>query len=340
MNCQQLYKRLRLLNLIFLSGIVFSWNCMQDAVANNVNQLQLTTVQASDRSDLDELNSITTDARQDNQINSVVDEYDPKYLFKKPSAQAEQAFQGIARDAMPMTPEQIIRLKEMLATTQRASAAIAGVPPKPTLSTKLVNLAPGALPPVIRLQQGFVTSIVFVDETGADWPIESYDLGNARAFNIQWKKGANVIMVQAINMYTYGNLAVKLRDLSTPVMLTLVPGQKIVDYRVDLRIQKFGPNAKQIIIDKMPASASNILLKILDGITPRGARVLRVSEEDCKAWILGDRMYLRTGLTVLSPGWSGIMTSPDGTNAYEMGKSPTVLVSKYGRPVELKIEGL
>ena len=50
-------------------------------------------------------------------------------------------------------------------------------------------------------------------------------------------------MVQARSTYTYGNLAVKLAMLNTPVMLTLVPGQKVVDYRVDLRIQGLGPNA-------------------------------------------------------------------------------------------------
>ena len=324
--------------LIFFSGFLYT----QNILANGADQLQLTPAATNDsnRPGLDALKKANADLLNNGSPAISVDQYDPKNLFPQASSSQERAFEGVSRDAMPMTPEQIIRLKEMLSATQRASSASAGTPPKPTLSTQLVSLAPGALPPVVRLQQGFVTSIVFVDETGADWPMESYDLGNARAFNIQWEKGNNVIMVQAINMYTYGNLAIKLQGLSTPVMLTLIPGQKVVDYRVDLRIQKSGPNARAVIVGQTPNAASDILLGVLDGIAPGGSKTLKVTGGNCKAWLSGNKMYLRTELTVLSPAWIGVMTSPDGTNAYEMDKSPTVLVSRYGRPEELKIEGL
>jgi hypothetical protein len=33
------------------------------------------------------------------------------------------------------------------------------------------------------------------------------------------------------------------------------------------------------------------------------------------------------------------MVSPDGMNAYELQRSSSVLVSQYGEPIELKIEG-
>ena len=60
---------------------------------------------------------------------------------------------------------------------------------------------------------------------------------------------------------------------------------------------------------------------------------------DAQAWLIGQTMYLRTRLTVLSPGWIGKMVSPDGTLAYELPRTSSVLVSRYGEPVELKIEG-
>jgi intracellular multiplication protein IcmK len=50
-------------------------------------------------------------------------------------------------------------------------------------------------------------------------------------------------------------------------------------------------------------------------------------------------MYLRTRLTLLSPGWVGRMVSPDGMMAYELQKTSSVLVSQYGNPMTLKIEG-
>lgn len=267
------------------------------------------------------------------------DPYDPHHLFATSAPFEDQAFQSVSRQALPMTPRQIVNLKKMLSETQRASAASAEAPPKPVSTTQMVSLAPGSVPPPIRMQQGFITSIVFIDATGSPWPIESCNVGNPKAFNLlPWRAGGNTLMIQALSMYTYGNLAIKLQDLATPVMLTLVPGQKEVDYRVDLRVQQVGPNSNgKAGNDTLPNGANSILLSVLDGVPPDGAQPLNVVGGDCQAWKLGNKMYLRTRLTILSPSWISVMTSSDGTKAYEMTKSSDVLVSKYGKAVNLRI---
>lgn len=253
----------------------------------------------------------------------------------------EKAFESVTRTLFPLTPEQIIRLKQMYNTSEFAQASTAGTPPKPTATSQFVNLSPGSTPPVIRLSQGFVSSLVFLDSTGAPWPISAYDLGDPASFNIQWDKTSNTLMIQAIKMYNYGNLAVRLRGLNTPVMLTLIPGQKAVDYRVDLRVQGYGPEAATAPTEEgLPPSASDILLHVLDGVPPAGSLRLTVSGGDARAWLLNEKMYVRTNLTVLSPGWIGSMTSADGMHAYEMQKSPVLLVSWHGKVMQLKVEGL
>lgn len=251
------------------------------------------------------------------------------------------AFNQMSQQIFPMSPEEIIRLKQMHKTQEFAKESPAGVPPKPTATSQMVNLSPGSTPPVIRLSRGFVSSLVFLDSTGAPWPISAYDLGNPEAFNIQWDKTSNTLMIQSQKMYTYGNLAVRLKDLNTPVMLTLIPGQKAVDYRVDLRIQGLGPNAKDSPISHgLPPHADDVLLHVLDGVPPAGSTRLTVSGGDARAWLLNDKMYVRTNLTILSPGWIGTMTSADGMHAYEMQKSPVLLVSWHGKVMQLKVEGL
>jgi intracellular multiplication protein IcmK len=251
------------------------------------------------------------------------------------------AFEGVAQQMFPLSPEEIIRLKQLYHTTEYAEAAPAGTPPKPTATSQFVNLSPGSTPPVIRLSQGFVSSLVFLDSTGAPWPISAYDLGDPSAFSIQWDKTSNTLMIQASKLYNYGNLAVRLRGLNTPVMLTLIPGQKAVDYRVDLRVQGYGPNAKSMPMEEgIPPAASDILLHVLDGVPPDGSSRLVVSGGDARAWLLNDKMFIRTSLTILSPGWLGSMTSADGTHAYEMQKSPVLLVSWHGKVMQLKVEGL
>lgn len=252
-----------------------------------------------------------------------------------------RAYKDMTRSLYPLNPEQILRLKQTYQDNEYALASTAGIPPKPTATSQFVNLSPGSTPPVIRLSQGFVSSLVFLDSTGSPWPISAYDLGDPSSFNIQWDKTSNTLMIQALKLYNYGNLAVRLKGLNTPVMLTLIPGQKAVDYRVDLRVQGYGPNAKNMPLEEgIPQAANDLLLHVLDGVPPPGSQRLVVSGGDARAWLSNEKMYVRTNLTILSPGWLASMTSADGTHAYEMQKSPVLLVSWHGKVMQLKVEGL
>ncbi|MCA0404284.1 MAG: DotH/IcmK family type IV secretion protein [Proteobacteria bacterium] len=270
-----------------------------------------------------------------NPENIIVNTADDDELIDK------KAFENVSEQLFPLSPEQILRLKQMHEASQFAKASPVGTPPKPTATSQIVNLSPGSTPPVIRLSQGFVSSLVFLDSTGAPWPISAYDLGDPAAFNIQWDKTSNTLMIQALKLYNYGNLAVRLKGLNTPVMLTLIPGQKAVDYRVDLRIQGYGPHAKSMPMEEgVPPTASDVLLHVLDGVPPDGSQRLTVSGGDARAWTLNNKMYVRTNLTILSPGWIASMTSADGMHAYELQKSPVLLVSWHGKVMQLKVEGL
>jgi len=249
------------------------------------------------------------------------------------------AFNSMVQNSLPMSPEQIQKLRSAYMASQFAAANVPGTPPRPTATSVFADLSPGATPPVVRLGQGFVTSLVFVDTTGAPWPIESYDVGNPSAFNIQWDKVSNTLMIQSTVLYTYGNLAIKLRGLNTPVMITLIPGQKAVDYRVDMRVPGYGPNASPFTPNTLPAGSSPDLLNILDGVPPPNSTTLKVEGGNCQAWLSGQKMYVRTQLTVLSPGWSATLSSADGMHAYQMQPTPMLLVSQNGQVIQLKVQG-
>lgn len=257
-----------------------------------------------------------------------------------PNAEASAAFNALMKQNMPLTPQQVVKLRQLIDMSQRAAATPPTVPPKPVSTTIVMNLAPGTTPPAIRLARGYVSSLVFVDSTGAPWPIAAYDIGDPKIANIQWDGKSNVLLIQAANAYGNGNIVLRLAGLMTPLTLELVSGQRVVDYRTDIHVSGIGPNAKDIAAGNgLPASANQLLLSVLDGIAPPGSKALTVKGGDCQAWLLGDKMYLRTRFALLSPGWVGKMVSPDGMNAYEVQKSSAVLISQYGEPVELKIEG-
>jgi intracellular multiplication protein IcmK len=250
------------------------------------------------------------------------------------------AFNSMMQKNMPLTPEQVVKLRQLIDVSQRAASIPATVPPKPVSTTIMINLAPGTTPPAIRLAQGYVTSLVFVDSSGSPWPVASYDIGDPKANTIQWDGKSNIMLVQAVSPYSDSNLVVRLTGLPTPITLELVSGQRVVDYRADIHVSGIGPNTKDLPTGvNLPDSANQLLLSVLDGVAPAGSKQLSVTGGDCQAWLVGNKMYLRTRLTVLSPGWIGKMMSPDGMNAYEIQKTSSVLVSQYGQPIELKIEG-
>jgi intracellular multiplication protein IcmK len=256
------------------------------------------------------------------------------------SPDSTAAFNELLQQNLPLTPQQVVRLRQLIDVSQRAAAIPANVPPKPVSTTLMINLAPGTTPPAIRLAQGYVTSLVFVDSTGSPWPIAAYDIGDPKTANIQWDSKSNVMLIQATSPYGDSDLVIRLVGLMTPITLELVSGQRVVDYRTDIHVSGIGPNSKDLPTGTaLPNSANQLLLSVLDGIAPPGSKLLTVKGGDCQAWLMGDTMYLRTRLTVLSPGWVGRMVSPDGMYAYEIQKSSSVLVSQYGEPIELKIGG-
>jgi len=170
-----------------------------------------------------------------------------------------QAFSSMTRSMMPLSPDQIKQLHGMYNESRRAASSHAGTPPKPTSSSIVPDLSPGSTPPVIRLLEGYITSLVFLDSTGESWPIVAVDVGDPRSFSVQWDHKGNTLLIQALSAYKAANLAVIVKGLTTPVMLTLLPGQTAVDYRVDIRIPRLGPNANTSMINHLP-STSNIQL--------------------------------------------------------------------------------
>lgn len=251
------------------------------------------------------------------------------------------AFNAVTSRLFPLTTEQVVQLRQMYNTMELAKVTTPATPPRPTVTSQFVNLAPGSTPPVVRLAQGFVSSLVFLDSTGAPWPIAAYDLGDPKSFNIQWDRKGNTLMIQSNQLYTYGNLAIRLEGLNTPVMMTLIPGQKAIDYRVEMRVQGFGPNALMPATGQnLPPNANSVLLNVLDGVPPPGSKLLDVTGGPAEAWGVGNKLYVRTRLTILSPAWMSFMNSADGMNAYEMQKAPVLLVSWHGKVMQLKVEGL
>ncbi|MBU6475821.1 MAG: type IV secretion protein DotH [Alphaproteobacteria bacterium] len=269
----------------------------------------------------------------------------PEQLAVEAAAQKkkmqQETFDTAVHQLLPMTPDEIRELLDIFKKSrQAAETPIADPVPKVVLKT--VSLAPDQMPLVIHTSPDRVTTLSILDSSGAPWPIR--DVSWAGKFDVTAPEtGGSVVRITPQSAHTTGNVSIRLLGLTTPVTFTLETGLKEVDYRFDARIPKRGPLAKPELIAndglKTAVGGDANLVQILDGTPPSGAAKLEVDGTDgrTEAWSLTNNIYLRTPLTLLSPGWSASVTSADGTNVYVLNDTPVVLLSDGGKMVRVHI---
>lgn len=304
-----------------------------DAKDNKIDASQITVPNQGSNVDLNQMSRELERELQRRQSESRQSQKD---------TQRQQAFDLMVESLLPLEPEEVIKVRKLLDEAKKAAATPPNPPPTPNFSSTHVNLEPGSFPPVIRLSAGFVSSLLFLDSTGAPWPIAAYSLGDPQTFNIQWDQKSNTLFIQSLKEYAHTNMAIQLANLNTPIMLTLVSGQKNVDFRIDMQVTGRGPNAKPLISAETlyDPQVNSVLMNILDGIPPRDSTILKVSGGYGDAWLANNRLYFRTKLTILSPAWTSSVTGPDGTRVFEMMPTPHILASGEGKTIDIKITGM
>lgn len=253
----------------------------------------------------------------------------------------EATFQAAIRQLLPMSNEQIRRTYEAFKNSREAAETPVAMPePKQVVET--VSLDPADAPAIVRTAPGYVTTVIFLDSTGSPWPIQ--DISWAGKFTISApESGGHVLRITPQSAHGVGNASIRMVDLIAPITLQLRTGIEEVYFRMDARIPKAGPLAKTPLIEYGGLSATagkdNAMIGVLDGTPPAGAERLGIKGVDGRtnAWRVNDKIYLRTPLTLLSPGWEASAASADGTNVYTFTSTPVMLLSDDGRMVRAQI---
>lgn len=254
----------------------------------------------------------------------------------------EQAFDSALNGMMPMSPDQIQMLLDKYKATREVSETRIGGSPKPEVTVQTVALDPGVTPPIIKLSPGHVTSVNMLDMTGQPWPVQDVSWGGNFEV-ISPGEGGHLIRISPMAAHEVGNMSVQLVGLKTPVTFTLQTQLEVVQYRFDARIPEYGPQATMPIIDPgltIQAGGDKALTYILDGTPPSGTEKMKVSGVDGRTSVfkLGQNMYVRTPLTLLSPGWNASVKSADGMTVYVVNNSPVFLLSDRGKMVRAIVE--
>lgn len=252
---------------------------------------------------------------------------------------SDRAYNSAIRGLYPMSPDQIKGVMQKMEETQNAAVQPSYGQPKPQVAVQTVSLDPGAAPPEIDVAVGYVTTLTILDASGQPWPI--IDIGVGGNFDIPTPdQNSAMIRITPLTRFGYGNLSVRLKDLATPITFRLSAGNDIVHYRYDARIPSMGPNAKtQLIQHTKLAAGDDMIMAVLDNSIPSGAKKLKVTGTDRRtaAYKIGDRTFVRTPLSMLSPSWDASVASADGMTVYETGDAPVILLSDAGQLVRVHL---
>lgn len=255
-------------------------------------------------------------------------------------------FVGAVNANRPISADQVGEIIDLRKQLNDALSRRVGSTAKPVSQSVQISLSAGSTPHPVRTSLQTLTSLVFLDSTGAPWPIVDFAAGNGDALSLPAPadivgKKLHVITLAPKQEFVSTNLTVMLEGAAAPVTLSIVSSKKVVDYRLDLRVQGRGPNATSL------ASSSTFseylppeLINVLDGKPGDGAVELEVSGDNTtRVWKSGTKFYVRTRLQLIAPAAPNLGRGADGTNVYEVPPTPRVIALRNGEQVSLSITG-
>lgn len=252
---------------------------------------------------------------------------------------------------LQLTTEQVMMIKQYIIDQQRHVATPYPTTAKPVTRSVGLSLNPGEAPPALRLSSGMLTSIVFTDNAGQPWNIEKISLNRA-LFNdgtsTSMKENdvteTNVLSLEPLTPVAYGNVAITLKGLTTPIIFLLTTGQNDVDFRVDAKVPGISPDTKYsgfsgYSASRISTTIDDMALMFVDGVPPAEAIEQQTKNADVKAWVYGEDVIIRTMSQVIYPAYRTSVRASNGMTVYKFdGDVRNITLSKEGKPVTIFVE--
>ncbi len=257
-----------------------------------------------------------------------------KTLNLKPDPGIEKR---IKSKVFPIPPANLHELNQDMLDTHKAAQL--PLPGKLINRTIRISLQPGDRPHIINTTSGMSTSVSFIDMTGKPWPIAYFNLGNSKAFAVEapgFQKGkllpgyaGNTLLISPNGFFTNTNITILLAQESTPITIVVREVRDNTDLHVGAEVLGRGPMAARhtgggsedfTVISSLDRH-TGIIDNILDGLPPKGAVQMQVKDKkhgDVEAWTMGDKLYLRTTMSVLFPLYTEIRRGESGLRAYAL----------------------
>lgn len=256
-------------------------------------------------------------------------------------AESEDAFASQMREQVPLSADEIRMVRRSLREVEQARNSPLSEPPK--LQMRTVDLNVDDQNPIkVYVARGYSSSIVFFDQTGSPWPLQTGvdALGDASAFSAQTvSEDGHVATFQILKEFSQSNALVVLDNLPVPVVLQLIGSDDRVDSRLSVRVPRSGPNAKlqaeyRSEVDNAPPD----MMAFLNGESLQGSKPYAIKGVTGEVLKKGPQLYLRTRANLISPPPMQSLVSASGYNVYTLPLITHLLFSIDGSMHEATIE--
>ena len=219
-----------------------------------------------------------------------------------------------------LTPDMIREAKRISNEKQKAYDYNANEEFNVSSRTLKVSLGISKQKEIIKLAEGYSTSISVVDSSGRPWDVENVEVGNKNKFKIERLDGPNgyLFSLTALGNVGRSNVIFVLKEglsnksVKVPIVFDVVTGQRTVDDNLVVRVQAVGPNGS-IETAKLAEGADSKYIAWLDGVLPSGVKKLKSDDANLKAWVDDDgSIVVITRYEVYSPTSSVMLGSSDG----------------------------
>lgn len=243
-----------------------------------------------------------------------------------------------------LSPDEIVELKKMMMKSNQAAAEPVGNPAKPWVGMIPIDLSPGATPPIVRLSPSQGASLVFVDINGDPYPILQATNFAPKLCDVKLPiDGGSILTIEPKSQFGIGNISIIMKDLTTPIVLTVLGGQSYADYRLDLRIPRSLSPSRYSAAEEQVLDAD--FQEIISGVVANSSLTeLKTSQKSTRAWLKTQQkkktLFLRTDGILLSPapieGRRAIAS--DKTRSYEIPVTPVIAISRNGEVHNISVE--
>jgi len=255
------------------------------------------------------------------------------------------------RQTFPMTTEEGLDYRQKALEKERVIQAPI-IDPEILFRKITIDSSKQEANKTIYFSPNYVTTLLFTDKNGSQWPIESYIMALGKNITDKDLNSSSLVFAPKDIKFGRGNLVVKLKGKDNPIIMTVEISPDKVDYKAEVIINDYGPNSSPVVYANpnakqdfsfMASFVKQDLYSMLDGITPTNAYVKRRTSlpEDVEAWVKDKVMYIRTKDIIISPNLIpseyNKMQSPDNTYLYTVPYMNVIVLSRHGQITQVKI---